>query len=883
MPAVTTATAGVRPPRHVGLFERDGHLALLRESLDASIAGTGQLVLIRGEAGIGKTALLRAFLDEVGALATVTTGFCDQASTPRPFSPLYDMSEVLGSEFVDLIADEPTPTKVRAWMLRRLTTGTPTVIAIEDLHAADEATVELARFLARRIETTRALAILTCRDAEGSPALGRLLGELATLPAVTHLPLEPLSPDGVSRLAAGSSVDAAELYRLTAGNPFFVTEALAAGAGAVPVSVRDAIRARIGILGEAGQYALQAAAVLGPRMEPWLLAAVAGERVLGVDETVAAGLLVKDGVELTFRHELTRLAVLEDLPVVRGIGIHRNALAVLRRAGSRDDARLAYHAEGAADAGAVTEYAIRAGRTALGIGAYREAIAQFERARRFAGALTDGDRTELLEALGNARMVTANGREAEIAWSEALELRRQEGDPRKVGDLLRRLARAASWLAQGDRARALAREAVEILEPTGKSHELAMAYSMLSARLMIEQRAEEAIEWGDKALALAEKLGDDEVRAHALNNIGAVQLATGDSAGYDTLEASLEIARSCGYDDHVYRALFNLASSATATQDLTRATAYFDELEEFSRRSEVLSCNLDANRSDVLLSMGRWEEASVAAQRAVASAGMQELDPLDLSFAKCVVARLAMRRGTGDPAGLLAEAEMLVADAPELARQLTIASARAELAWLAGDLRPALPRVQLVYELAIDRDDAWAIGELGRWLWRAGPLTTPHSRAARPYRLEMEGDWRAAAAEWEERGNPYEAALVRLGSDDPATVRLAYDALLALGAQSVLPKVTQRLRELGAAAPRGPRSSTARHPARLTAREAEIAELAAAGLTNREIAQKLVLTEKTVSHHVSAVLGKLGVRRRADIQRRLARLESEPEPAATAI
>jgi DNA-binding CsgD family transcriptional regulator/tetratricopeptide (TPR) repeat protein len=878
---MTTANAGVRPPRTMPLVERESHLALLRASLDDAIEGAGQLVLIRGEAGIGKTALLRAFLDEARPRATVAIGFCDRASTPRPFSPLYDMSAALGHDFADLVDHEPTQTDVRTWMLNRLAGGPPTVIAIDDLHSADDATLDLTRFLARRIESTRAVTILTYREGEGSPALGRLLGELATLPAVIHLPLDPLSLDGVSRLATGSSVDAAELYRLTGGNPFFVTEALAGGASSIPVSVRDAIRARIGTLGEAGLYALEAAAVLGPRMEPWLLAAVAGERVLGVDEALAAGLLVKDVAELAFRHELTRVAVLDDLPVVRGIGMHRSALAVLRRAGSRDDARLAYHAEGAADAQAVVEHAIRAGNHALEIGAYREAIAQLERARRFGGVMADEDRAELLEALGQARMVTAYGSEAEEAWSEALELRREQGDPRQVGDLLRLLARAASWLGQSVRARSLAREAVDTLEPLGDSHELGMAYSMLSGRLMIEQHNEEAIRWGTKALAVAETLADDEVRAHALNNIGSAQIASGDAAGFDTLEASLEIARSRGYDDHVYRALFNLGASASATQQLTRANAYFDDLEQFSQRSEVLSCNIDANRADVLLSMGRWDEAAVAAQRAVATSRLQELDPLDLSSAKCALARLAMRRGAGDAAPLLAEAQALVAESQELSRQLAITSARAELAWVAGDLRPALPAVQRVYELAIERGDAWAIGELGRWLWRGGLLAKPDPRAAPPYRLEMEGDWRAAAAEWTERGNPYEAAITQLGADDPAAVRRAYDALRALGADAALPRAVRRLRELGAATPRGPRQTTQLHPAGLTEREAEVAELAAAGLTNREIADRLTLTEKTVSHHVSAVLGKLGARRRAEIGSSLPRPHEDPAAAAS--
>jgi DNA-binding CsgD family transcriptional regulator len=415
---------------------------------------------------------------------------------------------------------------------------------------------------------------------------------------------------------------------------------------------------------------------------------------------------------------------------------------------------------------------------------------------------------------------------------------------------------------------ALAEEAIAILEPLGESHELAMAYGGLAGQLFMEARSEEAIAWGERSLAMADRLDDDEARVQALNNIGCGELQLGRKDGFANLERSLSIARANGLWSGVYRALFNIAASAAGFQDLQRADAAFDELARFAASTEVLSCNIDSNRADILLGLGRWDEAEAAARNALAVVD-GSLDPLDASVANAVLGRLMARRGDPMAESFANSAAELVSETHDLYRTWIGLLPQVEIAWLAEGLAPLAGKLRTLLDAAVQLRDPWVGAEIGRWLKRSGAELPDLPNLAGPNALALSGDWRAAAADWRQRDNPYETALALLDADDAAAVREAHEILIALGARGVLPKAAQRLRELGAPVPRGPRQSTSANAAGLTEREAEIAGWAAIGLSNHEIAERLVLSDKTVGHHVSAILGKLGVRRRAEVAARL--------------
>ena len=153
----------------------------------------------------------------------------------------------------------------------------------------------------------------------------------------------------------------------------------------IPASARDAVLARAARLDSGTRAVLDAAALIGTRVEFPLLESVTDCPPSAVDELLGAGMLTGEGAALRFRHEIARLAVQDAIPAHRRGLIHARILDVLRRCGGDDDARLAFHAEGAGDGPAVLRYAPAAARRAAKLGAHREAAAQYERALRFAG------------------------------------------------------------------------------------------------------------------------------------------------------------------------------------------------------------------------------------------------------------------------------------------------------------------------------------------------------------------------------------------------------------------------------------------------------------------------------------------------------------------
>jgi len=851
------------------ILEREAFLKDLKGWLREATAGEGRLVFLAGEAGIGKTVLLRIFAQTVEGLARVAVGACDPLSTPRPLGPLLDVAGTLATETGRLLEAGAPRAEVFQAFLGEIGAA-PTLVVFEDAQWADEATLDLLRFLGRRIGKTRALMVVTYRVEEIGPRhpLTTVLGDLATAEAVRRMALPPLSEAAVRTLAMGSDLDPAELYRQTGGNPFFVTEVLAGGTRGIPATVRDAVLARASRLSAKGRRVLDAAAIIGFRLEPWIVAEVVGADADALDECVSTGMLHMQDTILAFRHELAREAILEAILPQQSLALHRAALTALRSSpATRDDlTRLAHHAEAAGDGEAVLEYAQEAARRAVALGAHREAAAQYARALRFADGLPLETQAELLESRAYQCFLIAQFKEAIGTQERALECRRALGDRRKEGDSLRALSRVLWCMGRIPDAEKRAREAVALLEQLPVGHELAMAYSAMSSVCMNAEDAEGTLAWGARALELAERLDDGEVLIHTLNNIGTMELLRGVPEGRQKLERSLELAQQAGLEEHVGRAFIHLAWAAARTRRFDLIDRLTAGLEYSSERDLYLwRLWLVAHRSRLELDQGRWTEAADSAAFVVHYAHGESMARIP---ALCVLALVRARRGDPDFWPLLDEALALGEPTAQFQHIAPVAAARAEAAWLEGNFEAIDASTRAMFERALEVRDPWTLGELAYWRWHAGRLHEPPPGAAEPHALQIAGEWRRAAELWSKIGCPYEAALALADSYEEEALRQALGIFERLGARPMVGVVARRLREMGIRGiPRGPRPSTRAHPAGLTSREIEIVSLITQGLSNLEIAKRSYISVKTVDHHVSSILSKLGVRSRVDVAR----------------
>ena len=852
------------------LVERSRELELLSECLAAvDESARGHAVFLSGEAGIGKTALLRRFCDELGAGVRVLWAACDPLYAPRPLGPLLDVARITNGEFRERVQRGAKPHDVATALIAELEPPGPTVLVLEDLHWADEATLDVVRLVGGRLRAVPVLLLGSYRDEQldRSHPLRILLGELPGRGAVTRLELEGLSRSAIAALAEPSGLDAAELYDRTAGNPFFVTEALAAGTVGVPQTVRDAVLARAARLSSSARALLDAVAVVPQRVELWLLEALVDGQPDGIDECLGSGMLTSEADSVAFRHELARLVVEESLTPGRRVALHRCAVAAIEASalGARDLARLAHHAEAAGDADAVLRVAPAAAEQASSVDAHREAQRQYGRAIRFAHAIAPEARADLLERFAAEGYLTDMREEAVDALGEALAIHRARGDISKQGDALRLRSRLLTCLGRTEEARALSREAVAVLEQAPPGPALARAYSAMSGDAMMDDDAEATISWGRRAIALAEDVGDTQALVDALCNVGTIELARGIESGHAALERSLALALQTGRGPDVGRAYINFASVFVRRREWGKADRHLDAGIGFCRERglEAWSSCLLAERAGAELGRGRWTDAADTARWILESAPRAAVQQRHAALLALALVRA--RRGDPEYWPLLDEALEIARAAESLGWLAPVAAARAEAAWLEGRTDAIAPETDAAFDLALERREPWSVGELASWRRRAGVLAEPPAGAAEPYRLELSGAWRQAAAIWRELGCPYDEALALADSGDEEALREAHETLRALGAGPATAIVSRRLRERGVrGVPRGPRSRTRENPHGLTARELDVLKLLALGLRNAQIAGRLIVSEKTVDHHVSAILRKLDVGTRGE-------------------
>jgi DNA-binding SARP family transcriptional activator/DNA-binding CsgD family transcriptional regulator/tetratricopeptide (TPR) repeat protein len=875
MPGISTflpARAEQRAyPDRVALVERAGQLAALSELHHEALGGSGRLVLVHGEAGVGKSALVREWSDAAQSRARVLWGACDPLTSPRPLGPLVDVAPQLDPRVGELLRSGEREGLFEA-VLDGLRSGGPTVLVIEDLHWADMSTLDLMRFLARRLERTTALVVVTFRDDHLGPSdpVRVMLGDIASQAVVRRLDVPLLSAAGVAELARGSDIDVEELYRETGGNAFFVTEVVAAGGHQLPPTVQDAVLARVHRLPAQARLALESAAVIGSRIEPSLIHAMPDVTAAAVDECVTSGMLRLEAPAYVFRHEIVRQCVLSGIAPGRLGALHWQVLDRLRSmpASPRPFARLAEHADMAGDGPAILEFASAAGDVAAGLGSHREAAFQYGRAMPYLDLLDRDGQIDLLRKRASECFLIDEQRSAVDAWDRLVSMLRHDDRPREMADVLLRYARTLTTIGDHVRSPALVDEALEVVGDLPPTAELALAYSMRSMLHVNACERDEAIPLGERSVDLAREVGDPHVLAYALNTLGCCYTESDPVRAESLLRESLEVALAHDLEDDAGRGYNNLFYALTKSRRFDDAQDLADDGLRYTTDHDLngsFLCLL-ASHVSLLFDRGRWDEAEAESNELLyvrSTSRASRMEPL------IVLGLLAARRG--DPESgwrLLDEAREHVRDAHVLDYDGAIAVARGEAHLIDGNVAGVESDVRPAYEEALRVRDEEFLGNLALILWRAGLLEEAPDGVHRAAALSISGHAREAAELWAAQGFPFHEAWALLDSSEEVDVREARSRFDRLGALALVARADARLRSIGARVPRGARASTRANVGGLTDREREVLDLLDEGLRNTDIAARLRLSEKTVGHHVSSILAKLGASSRLEAVRR---------------
>jgi DNA-binding CsgD family transcriptional regulator len=852
------------------LLERESVLAELAMLGQRAGRGAGRVVLLRGEAGVGKTAVIRRFIAGLDERVRVLRGSCDPLSTPRPLGPLVDMLVQLQGPAAGGLAaaiDGGDAEAIYARLLGLFADGNARVVAVEDVHWADGATLDLLRFLARRVGSLPVLLLVSYRDDEVGPQhpLAVALGDVATFEAVTRIGLARLSRDAVAVLAAGRGVNADELHRLTGGNPFFVTEVLAVGPdalghSALPRSVSEAVWGRLARLSAPARDTAHAAAICGPHASAQLLEKVCPSATAALHECLDTGMLRADGAAVAFHHELARRASLEQIPAHRRRVLHARALAALTEPPIPPDtlSAVAFHAEQAGDHDAAARYGPAAAERAAGLGAHREAAELYALALRHTDTTPAQQKVVWLEQHAFESYLCGLAEPATRSWREAIALRHDLGDRLGEGDDLRWLSHLLWPLGHSTEATAAARASLELLEDLGPCPQLAWSLINL-AQLAAFRYDPAAAEYAARAITLGTQLREPAVVLRA-RSCAALATVLRTDTGWDELEAAWRDAMgSKALAEHAGIAGAIMCWTAALHHDLDRADRYILETSAFCRDHDLGAFQPAAAGAGALVALyrGDWTHAEAAAHDVSTQPG---ISTPDRAMPLLTVALIRARRGDQPVAPLLDEARA-GAEPADLFRLGPLWAARAEAAWLDGDDDTARAEAQTGLSAApTGGADLWLVGHLQRWLHLSGGLTasTPAADPVTPYWLEITGDWRAAADAWTRLGCPYDAALAQLGGDIPA-VQTALATFRRLGARAAARRAHQRLAQSRRRSPYGRNSDTRTDPHGLTRRQRDVLELLSAGHSDADIATTLCVSPKTVSNHVSAILTKLGV------------------------
>jgi len=850
------------------LIERTGFLATLSAKFESIKHGEGHCILLSGEAGLGKTSVIKAFCSEIRDDCKIFQGSCDALFTPRPLAPLYDIAWQLRSDLFENNSEGADRSVLFTRIFYELGSQKgPTVVVFEDIHWADEATLDFIKFLARRISRIHCLFILTYRDDDVhfQHPIRNVLGHLAP-DSFTRIQLTPLSRESVEKMAAERGYNGENVYTISGGNPFYVNEILASYSPGVPDNIKDSVLSVYNKQEGNTKAIWEILSVIPTGLEIRYLEKIAPTYLSALEICLGANILNLKQDHIFFKHELYRRTIESALsPLVR-VELNKKVLDLFldNMDGKQPIERIIHHAKNANEYDVVVQYAPVAASQAATLGAHIEASKLYLTAIEY----YEGKDPDLLirfyESYAYECYLTIGMREAIIYQTRALNLQKEKRDIENIGNSMRFLSRL--WWCEGNRKQAeyYGNQAIEVLTEQPSSRAKALAFSNMSQLKMLSDEFSDCIFWGEQAISIAKELNDEEILSHALNNVGCVKAVfpATRQEGFDLINQSLELALKNSFHEHAARAYTNLEHIGFKVKDfdfarkMLEAGIHYSEARDLNSWTEYML----ADKSKMLLQQGQWDEA----YRMASELNKNEDQAQILRFTAFMVAAIIkMRRGDREIVPLLTEAKERAFQAGELTRIIPALSALLEYEWITGTRQIGEGELKITLDLISRMGNIYDNSEFAFWLFKARKQRVPLGEFYPGYQADSKVSAQKAAALWEKLGCPYELALT-LFEGTEIDKRKAINIVHQLGATIVFEKMKMDMRTSGIKRiPRGIRESTRSNVAMLTEREVDVLKLLQEGMQNKEIASTLFISAKTVDHHITSIFFKLDVNSRA--------------------
>lgn len=851
------------------LIERDDFLSLLHsgfKKIDSE--QEGHCFFIMGEPGIGKTSLVKVFLNQVEEESIQYVGACDSLFTPRPLAPLYDLALQIKADWAESIDSISSGTKLFTKFVNELTNkDRPVVVVFEDIHWADEATLDFVKFFGRRISRMKCMFILTCRDNEESRqhSLRKVFADLPP-DTFTRIQLTPLSRQAVYKLADKKGYDAEEVYHISEGNPFYVNEILASYSPGVPDNIKDAILSVYDRQEEGTKNAWQIFSIIPEGLEINRFAIIKASWDEAMDHCFALKIIVIKNDKIIFKHELYRRTIESSLSPFKRIALNKKLLDLLlpsfEEAGEIE--RILHYAKNANDNKLVVKYAPLAAKKAASVGAHIESAKLYLTAIEFSDRADMDQLVEFYEAYAYECYLTNQIKDAIIYQGKALKIWQKENKIEKIGNSFRFLSRLWWYEGNHNNAMSFGKQAVEILDNQPSSKARAMAYSNMSHLKMTSNLPDECVFWGEKAISIAKELNDEETIAYNLNCMGTSLMVQESSVqkGLELLQESLVIAIKNSYHERIAYAYSEMGSNGVTIKDYPFAKKMLEEGINYCEENGIYTLKLYMLnwKARALLETGNWNEANQISEMLIKN---EYLLPIMKIGALAVTATIMIRRGETNVLPLLLEAKTKALKTMELLRIVPVFLVLLEYEWITGKV---FIESEILDQTINDFTRFENFSKKSRfyfWLRKARKGYLQAKGKYNGYDVSNTTIAKEEAILWGKLGCSYEQAIVLSeGNDDDK--RKALSILQQLGAHAIYEKIKMEMRASGIKKiPRGLRESTRTNPAQLTNRELDILQLLQKAVQNKEIAGNLFISPKTVDHHISSILFKLDVNSRS--------------------